>query len=265
MVSGVPPSAKVFVLFVVLIVAVLVFAPLAVVAATSLSDSTYLIFPPQALTLRWYGEIFSTPRYLEPAILSLKLALVVTCLSTVIGTAAAIALGKYGRRSSELLMAFLLSPLIMPVLIFGIGLLMTISILGASPGFWWLTVGHLAIALPYVVRAVGAVLSGADPSLEEAARTMGARAWQCYLYVLLPQCRRGMIAGAFFSFNISFDDAVVALFLQSQRLETLPVRIYSELEYGATPAIAAVSTVMVIITILLLFAIERTIGTKAGI
>jgi putative spermidine/putrescine transport system permease protein len=128
--------------------------------------------------------------------------------------------------------------------------------------FTALWIGHTVVALPYVVRTTLAVLAGSDPFLEEAARTMGASRWQRIRHVVLPQCAPGLAAGAFFAFNISFDEAVVALFLRTPELVTLPIQIYNQLEFSPDPSVAAVSTLMIGLTILLILAIDRLLGIQ---
>jgi len=262
MVRGLPPFAKLLGGIIMVLVLLYMLVPLAVVVGSSVSSSEFLVFPPRGVSLRWYGEILSSDRYLVAGWTSLKLAVIVTIVSLAVGTPAAIALFRFRFPGSEALAALFLSPLVLPTLIFGIGLLMLFSIHGNGPSFFALVLGHVVITLPYVVRTVGAVLQGADRFTEEAARTMGANVWQRYWYVVLPQCKEGMAAGAFFAFNISFDDAVVALFLRAPDLDTLPLRIYSELEFSPNPSIAAASTVMIGLTVLMILLIERLFGVK---
>src|SRR5690606_33485651 len=124
----------------------------------------------------------------------------------------------------------------------------------------WL--GHTLVALPYVIRTTLAVLADSDPFMEEAARTMGANRLQRLTLVVLPQCAPGLAAGAFFAFNISFDEAVIALFLRNPGLTTLPIQIYNQLEFSPDPSVAAVSTLMIMVTIVLIAAIDRIIGIQ---
>ena len=116
--------------------------------------------------------------------------------------------------------------------------------------------------MPYVLRTTLAVLASSDPFLEEAARTMGAGRLQRLWLVVVPQCLPGLAAGAFFAFNISFDEAVLSLFLRRPGLTTLPVQIYGQLEFSPDPSVAAVSTVMIALTIALMLAIDRLLGIK---
>ena len=126
-----------------------------------------------------------------------------------------------------------------------IGMLMLWSALFGQVTLATLWLGHTVVALPYVVRTTLAVLSESDPFLEEAARTMGANRLQRLLFVVLPQCFPGLAAGAFFAFNMSFDEAVLSLFLRKPDLTTLPVQIYGQLEFSPDPSVAAVSTLMI--------------------
>jgi len=262
MVGGIPLVARFGGALLLVLVLVFMLVPLAVVVGSSVSASEFLVFPPRGVSLRWYEAVLSSDKYLSAGWTSIQLALVVTVASLAVGTPAAIALYRFRFPGSEALGSLFLSPLVLPTLIFGIGMLMLFSRYGSGPSFFALVLGHLVITLPYVVRTVGAVLHGADRHAEEAARTMGANLWQRYWFVVLPQCREGMAAGAFFAFNISFDDAVVALFLRAPGIDTLPLRIYSELEFSPDPSIAAASTVMIFITVAMIFVIERILGVR---
>lgn len=244
----------------VIAVAAFMIIPLLVVVASSLSTSAFLVFPPPGLSLRWYGEILQSEAYLSAGWTSLKLALCTVALALLLGTPAAIALSRFRFRGRSVLASIFLSPLILPSLIFAIGLLMVFSRYGNGPSFTGLVIGHTVITMPYVIRTVSANLADIDPHLDEAARTMGARWWQRYGLVILPQCKTGMAAGAFFAFNISFDDAVIALFMRAPNVETLPMRIYSTLEFSPDPSVAAVSTVMILLTVLMVLILNRVFG-----
>lgn len=244
------------------LILIFMLAPLAIVAATSVTAGNFLTFPPQGFSLRWYGEVLGSSAYLDAARTSLILATLVTVSSVTIGTAAAIALHRRVLPGSSALAALFLSPLVLPTIIFGIGLLIVASVYFGGPSLVALWLGHTVITAPYIVRTVTAVLADADPQIEEAARTMGAGPVQRLWFVVLPQARAGIIAGGFFAFNVSFDEAVVALFLRSPGVETLPMRIYGQLEFSPTPAVAAVSTLMILLTIVLIVAIERFLGLR---
>lgn len=260
MIGAMPPWVRAGAVLLVAAVAFLMLAPLAVVIASSFSASEFLVFPPRSLSLRWYGEVLQSGAYLSAGYTSLKLALITVVLSLALGTSAAIALSRFRFPGRSFISALFLSPLILPSLIFAIGLLIVFSRYGDGPSFLGLVIGHTVITVPYVVRTVSASLADIDPHLDEAARMMGARWWQRYGLVILPQCATGMAAGAFFVFNISFDDAVIALFMRAPDVETLPMRIYSTLEFSPDPSVAAVSSIMIAMTLALVLLLDRIFG-----
>jgi putative spermidine/putrescine transport system permease protein len=235
-------------------------APLVVVVGVSVSESPFIAFPPQGLSLRWYGEVLGSEVYLDAAWISLRVALLVTLTATLLGGAAAVAIHRRALPLAETLGLAFLSPLVLPTIVYAIGMLMLWSALFGPVSIPTLWIGHTVVAIPYVVRTTLAVLARSDPFLEEAARTMGAGRLARLWLVVLPQCRAGLAAGAFFAFNISFDEAVLSLFLRRPGLTTLPVQIYGRLEFSPDPSVAAVSTIMIALTVGLIVVIDRIIG-----
>lgn len=262
MVKAVPPAVRIAAIVFVALVALLLLAPLVVVVGASLSESQFVSFPPQGLSLQWYRKVLSSPEYLNAGLVSLIVALLVTVSATLVGGAAAIAIHRRKLPGSEALAAFFLSPLILPTIIYAIGMLMFWSALFGPVRLPVLWIAHTVIAMPYVIRTTLAVLSESDPFLEEAARTMGANRLQRLRLVVVPQCLPGLAAGAFFAFNISFDEAVLSLFLRRPGLTTLPVQIYGQLEFSPDPSVAAVSAIMIGLTIVLILVIDRLLGIK---
>ncbi|MGO4706212.1 ABC transporter permease [Microvirga sp. 2MCAF38] len=262
MVKGVPNLLRAVTWLFVAVTLIFVLAPLIVVAGVSVSESQFIAFPPTGFSLRWFKAVFESSAYVGALGTSLKLATLVTITATIIGAGAAISINRRRLPGSGFLSGLFLSPLILPSIIFAIGLLILWSATVGPVSFPALWIGHTVIALPYVIRTTLAVLVDSDPFLEEAARTMGARRWQRILYVVLPQCAPGLAAGAFFAFNISFDEAVVALFLRTPDLVTLPIQIYNQLEFSPDPTVAAVSTLMMGLTVLLIAVIDRLLGIQ---
>jgi len=260
MVQSCPPLIRFIGVIFIILVAIFMLAPLLVIIGASLSESQFISFPPQGLSLKWYEKIIAAPDYLVSLGLSLGLAVLVTITASLIGGMAAIALYRRALPFSDALALFFLSPLMLPTLIYAIGMLMFWSALFGRLDWSVLWISHTVIALPYSVRTTLAVLEKSDPFLEEAARTMGANRGQILWFVIGPQALPGLAAGAFFAFNISFDEAVLSLFLRSPTVTTLPVRIYGQLEFSPDPSIAAVSSLMIGLTIVMLLAIERCLG-----
>ena len=256
--SWVRIAARIFVA----VVVIFLLAPLVVVVGVSFSESQFIAFPPDGLSLRWYQAVLSDSTYTSAFWTSIRIAALVTVASTLVGGAAAIALHRRQLPGSAFLATFFLSPLVLPTIIYAIGMLMFWSMLFGPVSFVTLAIGHTVIAIPYVVRTTLAVLAESDPFLEEAARTMGAGRLQRLLYVVVPQAIPGLGAGAFFAFNISFDEAVLSLFLRKPGLTTLPVQIYGQLEFSPDPSVAAVSTIMIALTVLLILVIDRLLGLQ---
>ncbi len=262
MVREFPAPLRIAAWLFVALTALLLLAPLVVVVGVSVSESQFVAFPPQGFSLKWYQSVLSSDAFVGAAWLSLRIALLVTVSATLVGGAAAIAIHRRLLPGSEALGAFFLSPLVLPTIIYAIGMLMLWSMVFGAVSIIALWIAHTVIAMPYVVRTTLAVLSESDPFLEEAARTMGAGRMQRLAFVVLPQCIPGLAAGAFFAFNISFDEAVLSLFLRRPGLTTLPVQIYGQLEFSPDPSVAAVSSIMIFITILLIVLIDRLLGIK---
>jgi putative spermidine/putrescine transport system permease protein len=262
MVKAVPRWVRVSAAVFLAVILAFVLGPLIVVAGVSFTAGDYVAFPPEGVSLRWYSALLSSSIYLGSAVTSLQLAVVVTISATIIGAGLAIALHRGRLPGTAFLSALFLSPLVLPTIVFALGLLMFWSVHFGRTSFYALWLGHTVIAVPYVIRTTLAVLSTSDKFLEEAARTMGADRWQALLYVVLPQCLPGIAAGAFFAFNISFDEAILALFLRSPEIMTLPIQIYTQLEFSPDPSIAAASTLMIGLTILLILVIDRLLGIQ---
>jgi putative spermidine/putrescine transport system permease protein len=262
MVRAVPAPIRIAAIVFVALTAVVLLAPLVVVVGASFSASQFVSFPPQGFSLAWYQKVLSSSDYLTAGAVSLQVAILVTLSATLVGGAAAIAIHRRQLPGSGLLATLFLSPLVLPTIIYAIGMLMFWSALFGPVSLATLWISHTAIAVPYVIRTTLAVLAESDPFLEEAARTMGANRLQRLWLVVVPQCIPGLGAGAFFAFNISFDEAVLSLFLRRPGLTTLPVQIYGQLEFSPDPSVAAVSTVMIALTILLIVVIDRMLGIK---
>jgi putative spermidine/putrescine transport system permease protein len=246
-------------IWVVLVYAFLL-APVIVVVLASLSTTSYLTVPPEGITLRWFLEVLEDPSYVDAIIFSLLLALIAAAGSLLLGTAAAYALLRRAVPGGEAISALLMAPLIFPGVVVGVALLQFYSLIGLSATFTGLAFAHMVITIPYVVRAILASLAGTDPNLEDAACVLGANRLVAFVKVTLPLIRPGVVAGGLFSFIVSFDNVPVSIFLLGVRQTTLPVKIFTAIEYGVDPTIAAVSTMLIIVTGLFLIVAERWIG-----
>lgn len=226
--------------------------PIFVVFVLSFSSAAYLTFPPPALSFRWYKSYFDDSNWLEATWLSLWVAAAVVALSTALGTLAAIGIVRLPRPMRIVTTALVLSPLVVPGIVVAIGVYYAFSHYGLVGSPIGLVLAHTCLAVPFVVTSVSASLAGIDPRLEHAALSLGATPTATFWQVTLPLIRPGVLVGALFAFITSFDEVIVALFLSGSGAVTLPRRMWDDLRFQLNPTIAAVSTLTIILTGLLL-------------
>lgn len=244
----------------VLLMMVFLALPIAIVIPSAFSNGTSLTFPPQGFSLRWFGAILERPALVQATINSAIIALVATAISLVVGTLSAFTLRRYDFPGKQALMMLFLTPLIFPAIVLAAAIAMVLAPLGLVRTFWGLVLAHIIVTLPYIVRTVSATLAEIDRAWEEAALTLGADPWTGFRTVTLPLLRPGLVAGATFSLIISFDEFTISLFLVGSGMMTLPIEMYNYAEFSLDPALAAVSTLLVLATTLAVLAIERTVG-----
>lgn len=237
-------------------------APLIVVVGASVTTSSFLEFPPRGFSLKWFDEVLGEEVWMTTLLASVKLALVSMALATLVGVPCSVALARGRFRGQALIAAFVLSPLMVPSIVLAISLLVIYSRTGIGLPFWRLALAHGVLTAPYLIRTLTAALEQVDPYLEEAARNLGATPVGAWLRVVLPTVRPALLAAMFFAFIMSFDELVVALFLSGPRLTTLPMQIYGEIQYNLSPAIAAVSTLLIVLTVAGVLLIERVLGVR---
>jgi len=232
-------------------------APIVVVVVLSFSSAGYLTFPPPAFGVRWYREYLGSRDWLAATWLSVRVAIAVVVLSTVLGTLAALGLARLPAVARMLATGLILSPLIMPVIIVAIGLYYAFARFGLVGTPSGLVLAHTCLAVPFVVTSVGASLTRLDRRLEMAALGLGASPLGTFRQVTLPLILPGVLVGALFAFITSFDELVVALFLSGANAVTLPRRMWEDLRYALDPTIAAVSTLTIVVTVLPLLWVHR--------
>lgn len=234
--------------------------PVLVVVLASFSETSYLTIPPQGVTLKWYQAVLSDQTYLRAIKNSLILACASTAISLVLGVAAAYALFRRLLPGSEAITSLLISPLVVPSVVVGVAMLQYFTLTGFRGSFMVLIVAHVVITVPYILRSVLASLSGLDLSVEEAARCLGANGFTTFRLVTLPLIKPGLVAGALFAFVTSMENVPVTIFLASAKQTTLPIVIFSSVEMGVNPSVAAISTLLIVVTALVLLVAERWTG-----
>ena len=236
--------------------------PVLVVVFASFSATAYLTIPPQGWTLRWFAKVLDDPTYVAAISFSLELAVAATVAAVLLAIPACYALHHRWVPFSEAISGFVLSPLIFPAVVIGVALLQYVSMVGLRGNFPMLVLAHVVIVTPYIVRTTLAGLAGFDPALEEAARVLGATRLSAFGLVVLPGIKSSLLAGFVFALITSFDEVPVTVFLLPPGQATLPVTIFSAIDLGVDPSIAAVSTLLIVATLILLVLVERLAGVR---
>jgi len=237
-------------------------APVMMVVPVSLSADSSLAWPPSAWSLRWYEALLHERALVNAFFISLTLAAIVTALSLVVGFPAALALskGRFGGR--EAVTAVLTLPLLLPSVVLGLALMIVFVERGLIGSWPALIAAHLLITLPYAVRVLLAALATLPHSVEDAAASLGASPVTVLRRVTLPLMARGVVAASTIVFLISFDEVVISLFVVGPQLNTLPVALFHYVEARTDPLVAAVSVLLILLTLLVVFVVERAMGLR---
>lgn len=234
------------------LVALWLVAPSLVVVPMSFNENKSLAFPPQGFSWQWYANFVNHPDWSSSFLNSLKVACIVAVLATLIGTLAAFGLDRMKTRQAGILRMLLLTPMVVPGVVLAIGIYavyLDMRLVGTLPGF---VLAHTILALPFVLIAVSASLQVFDRRLETAASSLGAGPLTAFRTVTLPLIAPGMLSGLLFAFATSFDEVIVSLFISNPYLKTLPVQIFTSITRDADPTVAAVGTVLLCFTTLLI-------------
>jgi len=234
--------------------------PTVIIVAAAFTATDYIAFPPQGFSLRWFQTLCAMEAVRAAAGRSVAVATAATLTAVMLGVSAAFPLVRGRFRGRQALAALVMSPLILPSLVYGLAALVFVSALGVPLSIPVLVLSHVAIILPYVVRTTMASLALLDPHLEEAARSLGANVAQTFLRVVLPNLLPGIMTGAAFAFISSFDNLTVSLFLAGPRVETLPIRLFAMIEFSLDPAVAAISATLVFVTLAVVVLAHCTVG-----
>jgi ABC-type spermidine/putrescine transport system permease subunit II len=231
-------------------------APLFVVVPAAFNESTLLHFPPRHWSLRWFHEYFASSSWIDATKTSFKVGVVVSVVSTCLGLTTAVVLTRYSFAGRNLLRALVMAPLVVPVIVIAVGLYYVFLRIGINGTFWGLVIGHTLVTFPYATVVISAALLEVDERLENAAVGLGAARPRAFVEVTLPLIRPGLAVAALFGFLISFDEVVIAIFLTSAETMTLPRRIWDGIRFELNPTIAAVSTVLIALSALIMLASE---------
>jgi putative spermidine/putrescine transport system permease protein len=238
-------------------------APVLIALATSFTSSAALKFPPPSLSLRWYAALFDTTlsaHIHRAALNSLVVAASATVLAVCIGVPAALALRAAGRRRGAILDTLFMSPMVLPLLAYGLATLIFFSWMSFRASLATLIIGHTIVVVPLVLRTTAASLTQLDQALWESSESLGASALFTFRRTTLPLIAPGVSAGAFLAFVLSFDNVPVSIFLSSVRTDMLPVRMWGMMETSLDVRVAAISGILIVVTVASTVLMERLVG-----
>lgn len=224
--------------------------PTLLVVPMSFSPTNLLTFPPRGLSLRWYVAFFTNPTWQDATWVSLRVSVLTMLLATLIGTAVAYAIHVGRINLGNLIYGTIISPLMVPVILIGIGIYFLYARLGLVNTVVGLVLADTLLATPFVLVTVAAGLKSFDMNQEMVARSLGATRLRAFLTVTLPQIGRSVLFGALFALITAFDEVVIALFISGGESATLSKRMFSSLRDEIDPTIAAISTLLIVATTL---------------
>jgi spermidine/putrescine transport system permease protein len=240
------------------LVLLFLYGPLLVMVVMGFNRSPLYELPFKFDTI-WLHTLLANERLLKATRISIVLALSVSFVSTLLGTLAAWALVRYSFRGKNVLQATLIPPITIPWLILAVSMLLMFYWIKIPRSNITLFIGHVGVALPYVILVMVTRFQGLDTSLEEAARSLGASPFRTFIRITFPMILPGLVAAAMFTFAVSFDNFTISHFLAPQGVSTLPVEIYSAIRKGFTPEINVISGIIFVFSACLILLSSREI------
>lgn len=237
-----------------------IMAPLIVVMLVSLSDKEYVSMPFDGASFRWYREILAAPELIRAFWLSVWLGLASATLASLVAVPAALAIARHRFVGRDGLMAFLMSPLMIPHVVLGVAFLRFFSIMEWTGSFVALALVHALTVVPYSLRLTLAAVIGLERDAESAARSLGASRFVAFRRILLPLILPGVAAGWILAFIQSFDEVTMTIFVATPGTMTLPVALYNRISQLTDPVTTSVSTILIIGTMGFMFALDRIVG-----
>ncbi len=245
-----------------LLLAVFMLAPLVLIVWMSFTPDEFFKLPTREFTLRWYRQVFAHPGFVDAFVLSMRLAVVSALVASVLAFFAAYAIVRFDFPGRGALDALFMSPMIVPAVVFGIAVLQFLNRFGLYNTFASLVAAHVIVVVPFALRAINAALREVPQELEWAAMNLGASRLRALRSVTLPIALKGVAAGFIFAFIMSFDEVTVTIFMTGPAYQTLPLRIYNYLSDQVDPTVAAVSSLLILLSLVLILILDRVGGLK---
>jgi putative spermidine/putrescine transport system permease protein len=230
--------------------------PILAIIPLSFSQSSFLAYPIDSWSLRWYHELWTSHEWSRAAQNSLIVAPAATLIATALGTMAAVGMNRIQFPGKGLLMSLLIAPMVVPIVVVGVSTYLVFAKIGLADTYLGLILVHAALGAPFVVTTVLATLQSFNLNLVKASLSLGATPLETFFKVTLPVIAPGVISGALFAFATSFDEVVVTLFLAGPTQATLPRQMFTGIRENISPTIAAVATLLILFTTALMLVME---------
>jgi putative spermidine/putrescine transport system permease protein len=236
--------------------------PSLIILVVSLGADQIITFPPTEFSFQWYAGLLDQSQYVEPFINSVLVATFCTAIAIPIGVTTALGLNRYDIRLEHGLQIYLLLPFTVPLVVSGFILLLLFGELGMIGELWPVGLALTIINIPFMIWSVASSVNAFDPTLEDAARSLGAEQLQTFRHVTLPSLMPGVISGALLMFMLALNEFIVSLIITTTSTETLPVAIYGAIRGNISPQIAAVASIYVLLAIVAIIAADRLVGLE---
>lgn len=227
-------------------------APVLLLVPMSLGSAEIIEFPPSTLGIDQYRKFFNHPAWQTAVVNSLQVAVGTSIVSTIIGLMASLAIVRGRFKGKGIITAFILSPMIVPLIVMALAFYISLSKLGMLGTKLGLILAYTPLTLPFSVLPISATLRSFDRSLEYAALNLGANRFQAFIRITLPIIRPGILTGAIFAFMIAFDEVVIALFICGSTAVTLPKKMWDVIRYEIEPMLPAISTLLLLLAVFIL-------------
>lgn len=232
---------------------IVLYVPVLFLPLFSFNDSLYVKFPLKGFTWNWYVELWGRDAVWDALFNSIKVGVTVALISTAMGIFAAKAITRYKIPGKTPIVSFIMLPLVVPLIIFGVALLVLLSRLGIPLSLYTVTLGHLIICLPFAIAILIPRFEGFDPSLEEASADLGENAWWTFWRVTVPMVFPGVMASLMLTFTVSFDEFILAFLLGSTE-QTLPMYIWGQLRFPQQfPSVLAMASLIIVSSFVIVF------------
>lgn len=244
----------------VVLVYIFLFAPLVVISMTSIGTENYIAFPPKGFSLQWFLKVFESKAFVTSMTTSFMISFIATLIALFIGVPAAYGLSRYEFKGKAAIKSFFFSPLIIPGIVVGFSLFQFLLVQLSLSVYMSLLIGHTLVIIPYIIRVVGSSLEVFDYSIEEAAVSLGCKKSLTFFKVVMPNITSGIMAAFMLAFINSFNNVPVSMFLTGPGVSTLPITMMNYVEYNYDPTVSALSVILMIMTVVIMYILEKTLG-----